>query len=47
MLSLGNRGTRTLLLEEEPRETEQDPVEVGKEKGVLVDESIAGEGDQD
>ena len=46
MLSLGNRGTRTLLLEEEPGETEQDPVEVGEEKRVLIDESITGEGDQ-
>lgn len=46
VLSLGNRRTRTLLLKEEPGKTEQDPVEVGEEKSVLVDESIAGEGDQ-
>ena len=47
VLSLRDRGTRTLLLEEEPGETEQDPVEVGQEEGVLVDESIASERDQD
>jgi hypothetical protein len=46
VLSLGNRGTGTLLLKEEPRETKQYPIEVGEQKGVLVDESVAGKGNQ-
>jgi hypothetical protein len=46
VLSLGDGGTGTLLLKEEPRETKQYPVEIGEQKGVLVDEGVAGEGDQ-
>ena len=46
VLSLGDWGARTLLLKEEPWETKQYPVEIGEQKGVLVDESVAGEGDQ-
>jgi hypothetical protein len=46
VLSLGDRGTGTLLLKEEPRETKQYPIEVGEQKGVLVDESVAGKGNQ-
>lgn len=46
MLSLGDWGTGTLLLKKEPWEAKQYPVEIGEQEGVLVDESIAGEGDQ-
>jgi hypothetical protein len=46
VLSLGDRGARTLLLKKEPWETKHYPVEVGEQEGVLVDESVAGEGDQ-
>jgi len=46
VLSLGDRGARTLLLKEEPGEAEQYPVEIGEQEGVLVDKGVAGEGDQ-
>jgi hypothetical protein len=40
VLSLRDWGARTLLLKEEPGQ------EIGEQEGVLVDESVAGEGDQ-
>ena len=46
MLSLGDWGTGTLLLKEKPGQTQCYPIEVGEEKSILVDESVAGEGDQ-
>jgi hypothetical protein len=46
VLSLRDWGARTLLLKEEPGQTQCYPVEIGEQEGVLVDESVAGEGDQ-
>ena len=46
VLSLGDWGTGTLLLKEKPGQTQCYPIEVGEEKSILVDESVAGEGDQ-
>jgi hypothetical protein len=46
MLSLRDWGAGTLLLKEEPWQTKCYPVEIGEEEGVLVDESVAGERDQ-
>jgi hypothetical protein len=46
VLSLRNGGPGTFLLKEEPRETKQYPIEIGEQEGVLVDEGVAREGDQ-
>lgn len=46
MLSLRDWGAGTLLLNEEPWQAEGYPVEIGKQEGVLINESVSSKGDQ-
>lgn len=41
MFALGDRRSWSLLLHKEPRKPTDDPIEVGEQKSVLIDQSVA------